>query len=116
MILKDSAFILQRLPWDCEPTILGDLMGANQQYRGPKGLQVRQYGNLLIGPFWQDWPPRRFRWSFVSWCSGQSRICTRRVRGGCCGKMGKSDRALLTGIGVGLASLPVSALVSPNYG
>ena len=51
MILKDSAFILQRLPWDCEPTILGDLMGANQQYRGPKGLQVRQYGNLLIGYF-----------------------------------------------------------------
>ncbi len=51
MILKDSAFIFQRLPWDCEPTILGDLMGANQQYRGPKGLQVRQYGNLLIGHF-----------------------------------------------------------------
>ena len=30
--------------------------------------------------------------------------------------MRKSDRALLTGIGVGLASLTVSALVSPNYG
>ena len=39
---------INRLPCGCERTILGDLQGADAQYRCPNGMHVREYGDQLI--------------------------------------------------------------------
>ena len=48
MTLCHEEYKLSTLPTGCHPTILGDLMGADQQFRCPGGIHIRRYGNRLV--------------------------------------------------------------------
>ena len=115
MTLKQNEFILTRLPLDCEPTLLGGLQGADQQYRGLNGLHVRRYGEQLIGHH-DRVDPREDLAGHLLVDAPKETAFGVGVAAACSAVLiGKPHVAIPAGIVAGLATWVLSSFVEPYY-
>lgn len=113
MELKPNEFRLSHLPPDCEPTILGNPKGADRQFRGSRGLHVRQYGGEFIGHYDKIDP----RYDLAGHLLVEAPFETALVVGfgsAMAVKAVGGSRAGLIGLFAGLGILALSKFVSPR--
>ena len=114
MNLYHDEFELFSLPEGCQPTVLGNLKGADQQYRGLNGLHVRRYGRRFIAHR-DRVDPREDPLGHLFVDAPLETAVSAGVSAGLwAAESNKQHSPLAVGIGVGLVSLLVSALMTPE--